>query len=262
MKKLVAILAASLAMLLCGVKSHAQDIILTTDGQLVMAIVSEISDATVTYKTPDNPNGPDYKLSTSKIQKIRFSNGTEQVFTQPAPQAAQPAQPAQPSAFQPADRQPTYSGAPVGQRTYMEYSRGEFEVAGRELYEGEYRNYFNADEFETVNGAMRQRGAGKGLMIAGGAILGAGLLCFIPGYICWVESVADSYYDLDWTAYAFMWSGVGLISVGGTLMTIGIPIYCVGDSRLRWAASSYNQRNQLALSLGAGRNGAGLFLRF
>ena len=247
-------------MLLCGVKSHAQDIILTTDGQLVMALVSEISDSAVTYKTPDNPNGPDYKLATSKIQKIRFSNGTEQVFTQPAPQAPQPAQP---TAFQPADRQPTYSGAAVAQRSYMDYSRGEFEVAGRELYEGEYRNYFNAEEFDTVNGAMRQRGAGKGLMIAGGALVGAGMLCFIPGYICWIDSINDTYYGgLDWTAYAFMWSGVSFMSVGGTLMTIGIPLYCVGDSRLRWAASSYNQRNQLALSLGAGRNGAGLFLRF
>ena len=100
------------------------------------------------------------------------------------------------TAFQPADRQPAYSGAAVAPRGYMNYSRGEFEVAGRELYEGEYRNYFNADEFETVNGAMRQRGAGKGLMIAGGATLGVGLALFIPGYI----SMSDPGQNF-WTVY-------------------------------------------------------------
>ena len=258
MKKFIAILAASVAMLLFAGKAHAQDIILTTDGQLVMAIVTEISDANVTYKSPDNPEGPDYKLATAKIQKIRFSNGTEQTFSQPAPQSAQQAVP---SAFQAADRTPSYSAADVNRSGYMEYTRGEFEVAGRELYEGEYRNYFNADEFETVNSAMHQRGAGKGLMIAGGAVLGAGTAIFGASYYCWVTSFYES-YGPDYTAFVFSCAGAALMGVGGTLMTIGIPLFCVGNGRLNWAASSYNQRNQLALSFGAGRDGAGLFLRF
>lgn len=246
-------------MLLCAGKAQAQDIILTHEGELIMAVVTEINDAEIVYKAFDNQQGPNYKIAIAKVQKIRFSNGTEQAFAapQPAPQSDVP------SAFQAADRTPAYSGAAANTRAgYMEYTRGEFEVAGRELYEGEYRNYFNADEFETVNSAMRQRGAGKGLMIAGGATLGAGLIFFIPGAIFWYDSVADPYYGLDYTAFAFMCSGAALMGVGGTLMTIGIPLFCVGNGRLNWAASSYNQRNQVAFSLGAGRDGAGLFLRF
>ena len=259
MKKLIAILAASAAMLLCGIKANAQDVILTNDGELIMAVVSEISDSEVVYKAFDNQEGPNYRISAAKVQKIRFANGTEQVFAQPVQQSNVP------TAFQAADRTPVYSAESTTRQGYMEYTRGEFEVAGRELYEGEYRNYFNADEFETVNGAMRQRSAGKGLMIAGGATLGAGLILFIPGTILWYDSLKEapsSPYYYDPAAYAVMCSGAALVSVGGTLMTIGVPLFCIGNSRLSWAADSYNQRNQLALSFGAGRDGAGLFLRF
>ena len=258
MKKFIAILTASLALLLCAGKAHAQDIILTHEGELIMAVVTEINDAEIVYKASDNQQGPNYKIAIAKVQKIRFSNGTEQVFAQPQPAQQSDA----PSAFQAADRTPSYNAAPEGLRSgYMEHVRGEFELAGRELYEGEYRNYFNADEFETINSAMSQRRAGKGLMIAGGAVLGVGTAVFGASYYCWVTSFYDG-TGPDYTAFVFSCTGAALMGVGGTLMTIGIPLFCVGNGRLNWAASSYNQRNQLALSLGAGRDGAGLFLRF
>ena len=256
MKKILAILIAAAAMLLCAVNSSAQDVILTRDGQIITAIVSEISDTEVVYKSFDNQEGPTYRISAANVQKIRFSNGTEQEFAAPAPVQQQQYVP---QAFQPADRQASYNPqAASSQRItgYMEHTGGDFEVSGRPIYEGEYRNYFNADEFETVNGAMRQRGTGKALLIAGGAVTGAGLLCLIP------SAVAASDDVFDYTAWAFYYTGAALLGAGVTMMTIGAPLFCIGNARLNWAAESYNQRNQMSFNVVSGRNGLGLALRF
>lgn len=257
MKKLIAILAASAAMLLCGIKANAQDIILTNDGQIITAVISEISDADIVYKSFDNQEGPNYRIATSKVQKIRFSNGTEQVFAQPE----QPAQQSNvPTAFQSADRTPTYSGAasPQALQTgYMQHENGDFLLGGRTLYEGEYRNYFNDDEFETINGALKQRRAGKGITLAGTGCAAFGLGLMIPGGICWAVLDYSSY-----TYYALLCTGAAFFSVGCTLLSVGIPLYCIGNGRLNWAADSYNQRNRVSFNITASQYGPGLAFRF
>ena len=61
---------------LCG-KAFAQDVIHTLDGRSIEAIVLEINDNDIIYKTFDNPEGPDYRLSVSRVTRIVFQNGTE-----------------------------------------------------------------------------------------------------------------------------------------------------------------------------------------
>lgn len=59
--------------------SHAQDIILTRDNQIIRAKVQTIRESEVVYKLEDNIAGPDYILSSAKISKIVFPNGQEYI---------------------------------------------------------------------------------------------------------------------------------------------------------------------------------------
>jgi hypothetical protein len=258
MKKIFAILAAATAMLFCASNASAQDIILTRDSQIISAVVLEISDAEIVYKTYDNQEGPNYRIATSNVQKIRFANGTEQVFTAPAP-----VQQNVPQAFQSADRQASYNPQAATPRVtgHMEHTGGDFEIGGSQIYEGEYRNYFNADEFETVNGALRQRSSGKSLLITGGALAGVGIVFTAVGATTMWDWSGDNYYYNSWSA-ALYYSGIVFLSVGVTAMTVGAPLFCIGKARLNWAADSYNQRNAMSFNVVSGRNGLGLALRF
>lgn len=59
---------------------HAQDVILTTESDMILAKILEISEDSISYKKFDNQDGPLYKMSVSRINKIKFQNGTEQTF--------------------------------------------------------------------------------------------------------------------------------------------------------------------------------------
>lgn len=74
-----------LLMLLCAaafVPMWAQDIIVTTTSERIDAKVIEVSETEVKYKRKDNPNGPTFVLSTSKIASIAYKNGKVQTFKQ------------------------------------------------------------------------------------------------------------------------------------------------------------------------------------
>ena len=73
--------------LVCNVL--AKDVIITRDSERIDAIVTEISESEVKYKKLDNPNGPTFVLSTSKIASIMYENGDVQTFKQESQQVAQ-----------------------------------------------------------------------------------------------------------------------------------------------------------------------------
>lgn len=66
-------------MALCG-NAFAQDIIHTIDGRSIEAKVLEINDDDILYKTFDNLEGPDYRMSVTRVACIVFQNGTEKSF--------------------------------------------------------------------------------------------------------------------------------------------------------------------------------------
>lgn len=78
--RLMNIFAAMLAIVCCG-SVFAQDRIHLVDSRRVIeAKVIEIGEADIIYKLFSNLDGPDYRLSTSRIESIDFENGTRQVF--------------------------------------------------------------------------------------------------------------------------------------------------------------------------------------
>ena len=61
-------------------KTVAQDIIHTLDGRSIEAKVFEINEDIVLYKSFDNLEGPDYRMSASLIDRIVFQNGAEKTL--------------------------------------------------------------------------------------------------------------------------------------------------------------------------------------
>jgi len=67
----------------CFLILHAQDVIIKTNLSEIQAKVTEITDEFAKYKKWDNPDGPLYTLSLKEIAKIKYQNGSEEVYNQP-----------------------------------------------------------------------------------------------------------------------------------------------------------------------------------
>ena len=79
MKKIAILLCTSLGFL-CTV--HAQDVMIRKDGSEVLAKILEINPNEVSYKRFDNQDGPVYWEKKKDILKIKYANGTEDIFVQ------------------------------------------------------------------------------------------------------------------------------------------------------------------------------------
>ena len=76
--------AIALAAIICCLSSvtNAQDKIhLIDSGDIIEAKILEIGEEDIVYKRYDFQDGPDYRLSISRIAEIDFENGTKQIFT-------------------------------------------------------------------------------------------------------------------------------------------------------------------------------------
>ena len=78
-------LLSLLLSLLCMAAMQAQDLITLRDGTDIQAKVLQVSPDEIKYKRTDNPDGPDFILPTADVLLIRYANGANQVFDQPAP---------------------------------------------------------------------------------------------------------------------------------------------------------------------------------
>lgn len=81
MKTIVALIAL---FALVSIRSYSQDVIHFRSGKKEQVKVSEITERTVRYRMYDNPTGPEYVADKSKIEKIVYENGTEELFAAPA----------------------------------------------------------------------------------------------------------------------------------------------------------------------------------
>ncbi len=77
MKKTVVIL-----LILFGLQFslQAQDVIVRKDGSQIQAVVIEIDSRQVKYKRFDNQDGPMYSESKNRVRKIKYANGSEDIF--------------------------------------------------------------------------------------------------------------------------------------------------------------------------------------
>jgi hypothetical protein len=77
MKKVVFIFSLAFLQLLM----NAQDIIFTKVGEVYEGKILEITETSVKYKKLNNLDGPVYSIDKSKVTKIKYSNGSTDVFS-------------------------------------------------------------------------------------------------------------------------------------------------------------------------------------
>ena len=144
---------------------------------------------------------------------------------------------------------------------------------GRTLSDNELINAIGEDIFEdTVTGARKQYKAGRPLVISGGIGLGVGLAGIIGGVA--MVGAANPYqssdgqvyfddYDLAEAGAVVTALGVVAAALGGTALTVGIPLKAIGQSRLNWVENDYNERaGGYSLHIGSAPHGVGLTLNF
>ena len=124
---------------------------------------------------------------------------------------------------------------------------------------------------QTVIGARRQYNAGRSLIIGGAIGAGVGVTGILGGLLMVASSGLD-YYD-DGEIYAddedlaiagagVMYLGAIATAIGGTVLSVGIPLKVIGQSRLNWVENNYTDHRNYSLHVGATQNGVGLALRF
>lgn len=176
----------------------------------------------------------------------------------------------------------TFSSSPSFGNGRMEYSRGDFSLNGKELTENEIRQLVGDEIYtQTYESAVKQRKLGKVLTISGGAAAGGGLIIMAIGVLGSTLFVTDTYYynpnnpSQTWGhTYSYddnldemipvITAGYLLMGAGLTALSAGIPLSIIGNKRLDWIASDYNQRSgyHATLSWGFNRYGVGLALKF
>lgn len=237
---------------LCG-SAFAQDIIHTIDGRSIEAKVLEISDDDILYKTFDNQDGPDYRMSVSRILRIVFQNGTERSF---APSSLIFTSPY------------AYEVGPYGP---LEYRWGHYYDRRGRLYADQLRDYLGVSLYGSdYLKADRQLTWGLVLTVTGATILVGSLVAggASAEYNRNVSSMNLPYHMRETAASSPAPYIVGGL-VGAACLGFGIPLWVKGDKKLNAIADDYNQRYgnknygyRPSLNLGSTGNGVGLALNF
>jgi len=82
-------LKLKLMLLLTGItvtRGLAQDVLYRTNGESEQVKVTEINPSTITFKRWTNQDGPDIVIPKTEVSRIRFQNGTEEIFSRPRTQ--------------------------------------------------------------------------------------------------------------------------------------------------------------------------------
>ena len=69
--------ATLVSALLLAVNAKAQDKIVLRNGGVIEAKVIEVAPRTITYKKSNNPDGPDFIISSREVERIQYANGTK-----------------------------------------------------------------------------------------------------------------------------------------------------------------------------------------
>ena len=241
-------------MALCG-NAFAQDIIHTIDGYSIEAKVLEINDDDILYKTFDNLDGPDYRMSVSRIARIVFQNGTEKSFA--------PSTILVPSPF-------AYD--PYGPYGPLEYRWGHYYDRRGRLYAEQLQDYLGVSLYGSdYRKARSQYQSGLWLTIGGATLLVSSIIssAMLSDYNRGVASM-----NMPSSMRSNEHSSVGALYVAGGIagaacLGAGIPLWIKGNRKLNAIADDYNQRYgrnaygyKSSLRVGSTGNGIGLALNF
>lgn len=246
------LLLIGLLMAICA-EGFAQDIIYTLDSRRIEAKVLEITDEDIRYKTFDNLEGPDYRMSLDRVVRIVFENGTEKVFSQVPLFVPNPYE----------GIGPYGSCGPYGP---LSFHWGYYYDRRGRVYEEQLRDYlgvalYGSDYLQ----ARRQYQGGIGLTLGGAALLSFSL---VSGAM--LEDYNRSSIRMGMGDLGHENTGVtaAILVVGGLAgaagLAVGIPLWVKGNRKLCALADDYNRRVGQApsLELGTTNNGVGVALRF
>lgn len=234
-------------MALCG-NAFAQDIIHTIDGRSIEAKVLEINDDDVLYKTFDNLDGPDYRMSVSRVVRIVFQNGTEKSF---APSTILVPSP--------------YAYDHYGPYGPLEYRWGHYYDRHGRIYADQLRDYLGTSIYGSdYLKAKSQYSWGSYLTGAGAVFV---LFTAIGGAAHASSNAWAQHHGLDSGGGGAFF--ISTFVTGAAALGAGIPLWIKGNKKLNAIADDYNQRYggkaygySPSLSVGATGNGVGLALNF
>ena len=234
-------------MSLCG-NAFAQDIIHTIDGRSIEAKVLEINDDDILYKTFDNLDGPNYRMSVSRVASIVFQNGTERAF---APSTILVPSP--------------YSSGRYGPDGPLEYRRGHYYDRHGRVYADQLRDYLGVSIYGSdYVKAKSQYSWGSyltvtGTMLVAFSAIGGGASA---GSSAWAQR-----HGLDAKGGGTLF--IGTLVTGAAALGVGIPLWIKGNRKMNAIADDYNRRYgggaygyNPSLSFGGTGNGVGLALKF
>lgn len=222
----------------------AQDIIHTYDSVPIKAKILEIGDDYMYYKTWDNPDGPLYNMSLSRVVKIVFENGTVKTFA-PVPPYMAPG----PYGTYPLDYRRGHYYGPYG-RIPREHIA---DFIGYSLYGSEYMKASSRYTW--------------GIYLTGAGI--AGLVVTVAAHIAYADM--NDFTSEHGMSDAGSGAGVAAGYIGSVAcIGAGIPLWVKGSNGLRRIADDYNRTyvnpagngGTPNLSLGATRSGIGLAFNF
>ena len=120
----------------------------------------------------------------------------------------------------------------------LQYKGGKFFKGNSLVDPAQYRSLFVNDEYDDVFIGQLERKVGVGLMIGGGSSMLLGGTMFIPA-VFYAERNPGVSEVVAYISFAFLGEGF-------CLMCSGVPVYCIGENKLKRAAKSYNQRKGYA----------------
>ena len=205
----------------------APDIITLRDGEVIEALVKEVGEVEVRYKNFDNPNGPFHTLKRWEIFKIKYGNGSEEVFKDDesafTPEPAPVISPMGQAGVQP----------PVGMSLEPLSNQGGkiYNRDGRELSKEEVRSLMaNASD----PNLLARYDTGNILRATGWCFWGVTAGCFVMGVVKLVGSATND--DKELRTASLYW-GIGAVG----FMAPSIACFSVGTNKVKKSVDGYNE---------------------
>ncbi len=226
----------------------AQDIIHVFNSPEIKAKVLEINERDILYKDYHNLDGPDYRISRSRVSFIDFENGSRQVFNQVNPYGAGP-----------------YSGPGLYDDYYgLDYRWGGYYYRDRRLSGEDLADYIGISLY---GGDYRRA---RNQYYWGVAVTGVGVMALVSSVVGHIgtnnyNNFSDDPFFTDLSTSGFI---AGYVA-GAACLGVGIPLWASGSRKLSRIADDYNRnygRRNLGysstLSVGPTRSGLGFALNF